>query len=334
MTDAIELMNIVNRAVKAGESGTGLLESINTLCSHLRTFGQQIELTNKGALDTVFVSLRQAACRDAGQLGKAARLRLMQLIELRAMKWRPNLSHSSYYSKHIDTTSIPSSSTSPVPPVHQPMPHQTEHTLSNRDILSSILQQPLMSPMLPMVSPLLPTPVHLRSPQLLPHTDLPIPIPSPTFYLLPALANMGIFPFLGPHPMLERLPKKPAKPVLREEITIRNADSGKLMGVKGRRVALVEQISGSVISFQKVTDLKSKARTLTITASDQESIEKAKSLIEDTIRRNASPVTEDRDPIQDTTYSREQLMALRDESQFFESKAEIAIIAPELLVNP
>ena len=33
---------------------------------------------------------------------------------------------------------------------------------------------------------------------------------------------------------------------------IRNADSGKLMGVKGRRVALVEQLSGSVISFQKV----------------------------------------------------------------------------------
>ncbi|GMT00990.1 hypothetical protein PENTCL1PPCAC_23164 [Pristionchus entomophagus] len=330
MTDAIELMNMVNRAVKAGESGTGLLESINSLCSHLRTFGQQLEQTNKGALDTVFVSLRQAACRDAGQLGKGARLRLMQLIELRAMKWRPNLSHSSYYSKHIDI-SVPSSSTSPPISSHSPISLQVTSSLPNHLIIPS--QPPLMGPMINLVSPLLPTP-QPRSPSLLQYHDLPIPIPSPTFYLLPTLASMGILPFLGPHPMLERLPKKPAKPVLREEITIRNADSGKLMGVKGRRVALVEQISGSVISFQKVTDPKSKARTLTITASDQESIEKAKSLIEDTIKRNASPVTEDRDPLQDTTYTRDQLLALRDETIFFESKAEISKVAPELLVNP
>ncbi|GMT28947.1 hypothetical protein PFISCL1PPCAC_20244 [Pristionchus fissidentatus] len=188
---------------------------------------------------------------------------------------------------------------------------------------------PMMHPMLPLVSPIMP-----GHPQLRPHHDLPIPIPSPTFYLLPALASMGILPFLGPHPGLERIVKKPSKPVLREEITIRNADSGKLMGVKGRRVALVEQISGSVISFQKVTDPKSKQRTLTITATDMESIEKAKELIEDTIRRNASPVSEDRDPLQDSTYSREQLMAYRSESLIFENKDEIAKIAPELLVNP
>lgn len=60
------------------------------------------------------------------------------------------------------------------------------------------------------------------------------------------------------------------------------------MGVKGRRVAVVEKLSKTVISFQKV-DPKSKDRTLTITGSTQESLDYAKRLIEQTIRRNVSP---------------------------------------------
>lgn len=60
------------------------------------------------------------------------------------------------------------------------------------------------------------------------------------------------------------------------------------MGVKGRRVAVVEELSKTVISFQKV-DSKCKDRTLTITGSNQESIDYAKRLIEQTIRRNVSP---------------------------------------------
>ncbi|VDO70328.1 unnamed protein product [Onchocerca flexuosa] len=77
-------------------------------------------------------------------------------------------------------------------------------------------------------------------------------------------------------------------PQLREEMIIRNSDSGKIMGVKGRRVAVVEELSKTVISFQKV-DSKCKDRTLTITGSNQESIDYAKRLIEQTIRRNVSP---------------------------------------------
>lgn len=40
---------------------------------------------------------------------------------------------------------------------------------------------------------------------------------------------------------------------LRHEMIIRNSDSGKIMGVKGRRVAAVEQLTNTVISFQKVS---------------------------------------------------------------------------------
>jgi hypothetical protein len=61
-----------------------------------------------------------------------------------------------------------------------------------------------------------------------------------------------------------------------------------VMGVKGRRVAVVEELSKTVISFQKV-DPKSKDRVLTITGSNEESLQYAKKLIEETIRRNVSP---------------------------------------------
>lgn len=61
-----------------------------------------------------------------------------------------------------------------------------------------------------------------------------------------------------------------------------------VMGVKGRRVAVVEELSKTVISFQKV-DPKSKDRVLTITGSAEESIQYAKKLIDETIRRNVSP---------------------------------------------
>lgn len=64
------------------------------------------------------------------------------------------------------------------------------------------------------------------------------------------------------------------------------------MGVKGRRVALVEELSHTVISFQKV-EPKSKERILTITGSTNDSIQEAKNLIEKTIRRNISPIRSD-----------------------------------------
>lgn len=60
------------------------------------------------------------------------------------------------------------------------------------------------------------------------------------------------------------------------------------MGVKGRRVALIEAISKTVISFQKV-DPKCKERLLTIIADTADAIECAKRLIADTIERNVSP---------------------------------------------
>ncbi|XP_053693343.1 eukaryotic translation initiation factor 4E-binding protein Mextli isoform X2 [Sabethes cyaneus] len=83
--------------------------------------------------------------------------------------------------------------------------------------------------------------------------------------------------------------KIPGKTYCKDEIVIRNADSGKVMGIKGRRVHMIEELSETVISFQRVNP-GAKERLVQITGPNEEKINYAKQLIEDTIRRNASPV--------------------------------------------
>lgn len=80
--------------------------------------------------------------------------------------------------------------------------------------------------------------------------------------------------------------------ILKDELMIRNADSGKVMGIRGRRVRLIEELSDTIISFQRVNS-GARDRLLQITGSSIDAIEKAKKLIIDTIRRNASPVAFD-----------------------------------------
>ena len=37
----------------------------------------------------------------------------------------------------------------------------------------------------------------------------------------------------------------------KDEVVIRNQDSGKVMGIKGRRVHMIEELSETIISFQR-----------------------------------------------------------------------------------
>ncbi|CAD7080085.1 unnamed protein product [Hermetia illucens] len=83
--------------------------------------------------------------------------------------------------------------------------------------------------------------------------------------------------------------KIPGKNYSKDEVVIRNADSGKVMGIKGRRVHMIEELSETIISFQRVNP-GAKERLVQITGPNEEKINYAKHLIEDTIRRNASPV--------------------------------------------
>ncbi|KHJ92268.1 KH domain protein [Oesophagostomum dentatum] len=149
-----------------------------------------------------------------------------------------------------------------------------------------------------------------QNPLFIPPETPPATHPNAGFYLIPASGGWmpPILPGMPPNPfvpqplinpeavlMRQRSLKKPNQTKsmqLRHEMIIRNSDSGKIMGVKGRRVALVEQMTNTVISFQKV-DSKCKERTLTITASSMEDIERAKDLIIETIKRNMSPTRPD-----------------------------------------
>ena len=77
-----------------------------------------------------------------------------------------------------------------------------------------------------------------------------------------------------------------------DEVVIRNADSGKVMGLKGRRVHMIEQLTETVVSFQRVVP-GARERLVQITGPGNDNIVQAKLLIEETIRRNQSPIPRD-----------------------------------------
>jgi len=83
--------------------------------------------------------------------------------------------------------------------------------------------------------------------------------------------------------------------LMKEELVIRNSDSGKVMGIKGRRVKMIEEISDTIISFQRVVP-GAKDRLLQITGTRKEALDKAKQLILDTILRNTSPIPDQEIP--------------------------------------
>ncbi|KAJ1369782.1 hypothetical protein KIN20_031342 [Parelaphostrongylus tenuis] len=261
----LQLMNLINAMVKNGQFTSQLANVIFTLCAQLKTSGINLEQTHRNELNKVFVSLRQACCRDNGQLGTPCRLKIMELVELRAMHWRSNLAHSQYYLNRPEQQheqSVPAQQMTFLP--QNPLFMPTDNPQAAHPTNASFYLIPASGGWIPPVIPGIP-----------PNPFIPQPLLAPEAIL-----------------MRQRSMKK-NKTMLRHEMIIRNSDSGKIMGVKGRRVALVEQLTNTVISFQKV-DPKSKERTLTITASSMEDIERAKDLIIDTIKRNMSPIRIDR----------------------------------------
>uniref|UniRef100_A0A1B6C226 K Homology domain-containing protein n=2 Tax=Clastoptera arizonana TaxID=38151 RepID=A0A1B6C226_9HEMI len=102
---------------------------------------------------------------------------------------------------------------------------------------------------------------------------------------------LNIGEVLKPSGKYPRPTKVPGKNYCKDEVVIRNSDSGKVMGIKGRRVHLIEELSETIISFQRVNP-GAKERLVQITGPSEEKITHARQLIKDTIVRNASPVRE------------------------------------------
>lgn len=365
----LEQMNHINENIKKNKFSIILGDQIYEICTELRIKGKELEQTNKDDLDKFFSSIRLASCRESGELGLPCRLKILELLELRLMGWRNNLSHARYYArkereleefKNDEFYTLQSKTNSPScasinsvspkfinneinnkethnlyskqmsnyspPPLHRPISIDNSHTVFQSTT-------PIFPNQFNIPPPSLPSPSCFINPTLDTNKGMATPasfifIPSQTGTLVPApsaitgftpTGSLGIFsspppPFnftsIPPNFYKEnnRLsnkninisecgvsefeliqPKIKTTPNLfREEINIRNSDSGKVMGVKGRRVALIEELSNTVISFQKV-DPKCQNRQLTIIAEAQNAIECAKSLIADTIERNISP---------------------------------------------
>lgn len=135
--------------------------------------------------------------------------------------------------------------------------------------------------------------------QKLSHLDNAEAIPdTPTNALSSPLATMTspiAAPILGPGEVIKNSGKFvkptriPGKNYCKDEVVIRNSDSGKVMGIKGRRVHMIEELSQTIISFQRVNP-GAKERLVQITGTSEDKIHYAKDLIKDTIQRNASPV--------------------------------------------
>ncbi|XP_055933975.1 eukaryotic translation initiation factor 4E-binding protein Mextli homolog isoform X2 [Argiope bruennichi] len=209
---------------------------ISRMCSILKKRGEELDSFHKEAIDRYFCTLRNA-CRDE-RLDIVSRVKLLEVIELRAKNWKKNENLLNYFNMKI--TELEQKNTNPLNITGMTAP----------TIPYSVQNQNLNSP----------TGVQLGPGEI--------------------LRSSGKF---------EKPTKIAGKNYFKDEIVIRNSDSGKVMGIKGRRVHMIEELSDTVISFQRVSP-GARDRLVQITGPHEEAIGHAKLLVEDTIRRNASPV--------------------------------------------
>ncbi|KAF2356477.1 K domain type 1 [Trinorchestia longiramus] len=300
-------MDEVSQLLQAGSwDHRTLYPAIASLCENLKMFGPQLENVFKDQLDQCYVWLR-TGCRD-DRLSLAARYRLLEIIELRAMNWKPNQNLISYYQtklQHIEAeeaameeqtelaalmssphgalttlTAIPSTPLQTPTTPSAPLYHGHQLGTSAGLQYASFPQPNLLQPAQPVLftgqyqQTVLPLDQYQQQTQVL----APAPLLSPG----EVVRNSGKF---------TKPTRIAGKNYCKDEVVIRNQDSGKVMGIKGRRVHMIEELSETIISFQRVAP-GARERLVQITGPSEESISQAKQLIEDTIRRNASPVRE------------------------------------------
>merc|ERR1719376_921807 len=226
----------------------------------------------------MYQAFLRAAARD-GTLDLMARLQLLEIIELRAMNWQPNENVTNYYKHKLMQveqcdginplpTAAAESQVKPAPP---PPPASLN---ANASEFQPVSTAKFLASASANLSSLL---------SVNPSAAVAAVTSSGDQAQLASSAGEGGERLDKP----QRAQGKPQQQ-LRDEVVIRNADSGKVMGVKGKRVHLIEQISNCVVSFQKV-DAGAKDRLVQILGPDEVNIQRAKGLIEGTIARNKTP---------------------------------------------
>ncbi|XP_064098807.1 eukaryotic translation initiation factor 4E-binding protein Mextli-like isoform X4 [Macrobrachium nipponense] len=244
MESVLSEMDLVAQYLNSSTYDRSVYPAIAALCENLKMFGPQLENVYKDQLDKCYISLRNG-CRD-DRLSLAARYRLLEVIELRAMHWQPNENLINYYKQKLVQIEA------------------EEAALEDQqcDLTGSTTPASIMTPtgtpqmMIPGMQSYQQT-VYNQTNQ----AQTPIPHPPTPTLLGPGEIIRSSGKFAKPT-------RIPGKNYCKDEVVIRNADSGKV--APGARERLVQ-----------------------ITGPAEENINQARHLIEETIRRNASPVRSD-----------------------------------------
>ncbi|KAH8413410.1 hypothetical protein KR009_010910 [Drosophila setifemur] len=274
-----ELIQLIDNVTVGLQQCNTTPDSITLLLHNLRVHGPQLEAVSKDTLDRAFVVFRNASQDE--RLNITTRLKLLELIELRAKSWEHDDTSAYYKSKQqVSNVELQSEqyaydtsgqtggflSTSPtfgvsggVGGVNVGVGVGAAAAAAAAFNAASAAAAAQAAAIAAVGSP---NQQHL----LLPPGEV--------------IRNSGKFP---------KPTKIPGKTYCKDEVVIRNADSGKVMGIKGRRVHMIEELSETIISFQRVNP-GAKERLVQITGPAEDKINYAKQLMEDTIRRNASPV--------------------------------------------
>ncbi|XP_013114361.1 eukaryotic translation initiation factor 4E-binding protein Mextli isoform X2 [Stomoxys calcitrans] len=247
-----ELMQLIENVAISLQSGINNTEPMATLVQNLRIHGPQLETVSKDTLDRAFVVFRNASQDE--RLNIMTRLNLLELIELRAKGWEDSGINAYYKTKQATNAELNDVQ-------NHVDPTQTAF-LSTSPTFGGMNAGNAAAAAAAIASVGSANQQHL----LLSPGEV--------------IRNSGKFP---------KPTKIPGKTYCKDEVVIRNADSGKVMGIKGRRVHMIEELSETIISFQRVNP-GAKERLVQITGPAEDKINYAKQLIEDTIRRNASPV--------------------------------------------
>nr|XP_016945028.1 eukaryotic translation initiation factor 4E-binding protein Mextli isoform X2 [Drosophila suzukii] len=268
-----ELIQLIDNVAVGLQSCNTTPDSITLLLHNLRVHGPQLEAVSKDTLDRAFVVFRNASQDE--RLNITTRLKLLELIELRAKSWDNDDTIAYYKSKQqISNVELPTEyqydagvqsgafSTSPTFGLSGGVGGVNVGAAAAAAAVFNAASAAAAAQAAAIAAVGSPNQQHM----LLPPGEV--------------IRNSGKFP---------KPTKIPGKTYCKDEVVIRNADSGKVMGIKGRRVHMIEELSETIISFQRVNP-GAKERLVQITGPAEEKINYAKQLMEDTIRRNASPV--------------------------------------------
>jgi len=225
--EVVQLLEQVTSSLGSRNYNKSVLSLIIRLSASLKAHGNHMEMFHRELLDKAQVALRNA-CKDT-TLDIVARLHLLEIIELRAMKWVLSESVINYYKQKLSMCD-----------------HDDPNSSANNARRSLNVNAPLFMP-------------HQGASgnggnildQLLPQQNVSSVIPS-------GEVMMSSGKYTGPT-------QPHGKSYFKDEVFIRNADSGKVL--PGSMDRLV-QITGSVPT----------------------NVAQAKVLMEDTIRRNQSPL--------------------------------------------